>query len=103
MASDGCFLDLKLMAEPKVLKLMPDESFGFVELVNTDDVDAFSFSSLRPDEKERMGRMADSFPVFARDHHDDLAWVGGRRLGGMRGKRERVCISPRSKWGSLDA
>ena len=78
MARDVTFLDLKLMAEPSVLNLEPDESF---DLAETGSID-FSLSSLRP-EKERIGLTVGSLPDLVRDHHDGLEWLGGRMLGGM--------------------
>ena len=87
---DATFLDLKLIAEPRVLNLEPDESF---DLAETGSID-FSLSSLRP-EKERIGLTVGSLPVLVvRDHHDDLGWPGGRMLGGMGETYEGVWVSP---------
>lgn len=71
-------MDLKLIAEPRVFNFELD---GSLDLAGTGSMD-FSLSSLRP-EKERIGLMVGSLPDLARDHHDDLDWLGGRMLGGM--------------------
>lgn len=80
IAREAAFLDLKVIAEPNVFSLEPDRSF---DLADTGSIDC-SLSSLRP-EKERIGLTVGSLPDLARDHHDDLDWLGGRMLGGMGG------------------
>ena len=87
MVRAGTFLDLRPMADARVLNLRVGRtSFGLED--ELDGVDGYlSSSSAARLEAEGLGRR-ESLDGFERDHHD-LEGFGEERVGAMSGKEER--------------